>query len=314
MMVTNTGGLFMKSSKRLISLLLAFALAFSGVFAFSTLSTEAKSPSKYTWSAKVAPNYVVKIGKAKVSGKPKKGTIKYAKLDKYGRTGRAVGNITYKMVKDSAGWREEFPEGSDPAGWGKNKIVKIKLYNGRYYKGFLYNRSHLIADSLGGRAIRRNLITGTRMQNVGANDGKGGMAYTERKVVNYLYKHHKATVYYSAKPIYKGKELIPRSVIVDIKSSDKKLNERVIVYNAAKGFKINYKKGMAKSSSSSGTSTLAAAAALPSSSGKVYITKTGTKYHLNRNCRGLSNAKSIFETTKDDAVSKGLSPCLLCAN
>lgn len=82
----------------------------------------------------------------------------------------------------------------------------------------IWNRSHLIADSLGGRAFRRNLIKGTRMQNVGANDGKGGMAYTERKVVNYLYKHQKASVYYSAKPIYKDNELIPRSVIVDIKS------------------------------------------------------------------------------------------------
>jgi hypothetical protein len=73
------------------------------------------------------------------------------------------------------------------------------------------------------------------------------MAYTERKVVNYLYAHHKVSVYYSAKPIYKDKELVPRSVIVDVKSSDGKINERIIVYNAAKGFKINYKKGTFKS-------------------------------------------------------------------
>ena len=142
------------------------------------------------------------------------------------------------MVKESAGWREEFAEDAEPSGWGKNRIVEIKLYNGKYYRGFLWNRSHLIADSLGGRAIRRNLITGTRMQNVGANNGKGGMAYTERKVVNYLYRHHKVSVYYSATPIYKGKELIPRSVIVDIKSSDKKLNERVIVYNAQRDSRL----------------------------------------------------------------------------
>ena len=123
-----------------------------------------------------------------------KESLKYSKLDKYGRTRRVVGNITYKMVKKSAGWREGFAEGSEPSGWGKNTIVNIKLYTGKYYRGFLWNRSHLIADSLGGRAIRRNLITGTRMQNVGANNGQGGMAYTERKVVNYLYKHHKASV------------------------------------------------------------------------------------------------------------------------
>ena len=272
------------------------------IFSFSTVTADAASPSKYKWSAKLAPNYVVKVGKAKVSKKPPRGKIKYSKLDKYGRTKRAVGNITYLMVKRSAGWREEFAEGSDPAGWGRNRIVRIKLYNGKYYKGFLYNRSHLIADSLGGRAIRKNLITGTRMQNVGANDGKGGMAYTERKVVNYLYKHHKASVYYSAKPVYKGKEMIPRSVIVDIKSSDKKLNERVIVYNAAKGFKINYKKGMPG----------AASAAKISNSTKVYTTRTGKRYHLKKSCSGLRNARTIYTTTKKKAEARGLTPCAIC--
>ena len=296
-----------KLKSRILSILLMLT------FALSTLSPTAVSaatPSKYTWKEKVAPNYVVTIGKAKVSNKPKKGKIKYAKLDKYGRTGRAVGNITYKMVKDSAGWREEFADDSDPSGWGDNKIVKIKLYNGKYYKGYFWNRSHLIADSLGGKAIKRNLITGTRMQNVGANDGTGGMAYTERKVVDYLYKHHKVSVYYSATPVYKGKELIPRSVIVDIKSSDKKLNERVIVYNAAKGYKINYKKGTA--SGGSGTATTAAAASASSGS-KVYTTATGKKYHLKKNCRGLSNAKKIYTSTKKKAEAQGLTPCKICA-
>lgn len=138
------------------------------------------STSKYTWSEKAAPNYVKVVGKAKVSGKPKKGVIKYSGLESLGRSKRVVGNITYKMVKESAGWREEITE--DPSGWPTvNPIKTIKLYNGRKYKGYFWNRSHLIADSLGGRAKKDNLITGTRMQNVGANDGNGGMAYTERK-------------------------------------------------------------------------------------------------------------------------------------
>lgn len=101
-------------------------------------------------------------------------TRSYSKLDSMGRTKRVVGNINYKLVRDSAGWREDIPESEDPSGWPRNnKIIKIKLYNGRTYRGYGWNRSHLIADSLGGKAIRRNLITGTRMQNVGANDGKG---------------------------------------------------------------------------------------------------------------------------------------------
>ena len=303
------------SLKRTTSFLLTFLLVFTALFAFNTISAEAKSPSKYTWSEKVAPNYVVTIGKAKVSGKPAKGKIKYSNLDKYGRTRRVVGNITFKMVKESIGNRDGFAEGSDPAEWGKNKKVKIKLYTGKYYKGYLYNRSHLIADSLGGKAIRRNLITGTRMQNVGANDGLGGMAYTERKVVNYLYNHKTASVYYSANPVYKGKELLPRSVIVDIKSSDKELNERVIVYNAAKGFKINYKTGNAtKKTSSSSTSTAAASAAGASGdSSTVYTTRTGKRYHLDKHCYGLSNASAIYKTTKARAKKKGLTPCKICA-
>lgn len=297
--------------KKIQSIILIVIMLFAAVFAFSVAPVEAKSPSKYTWSEKVAPNYVVTIGKAKVSNKPAKGKIRYSKLDKYGRTRRAVGNITYKMVKDSAGWREDFADDADPAGWGANKIVKIKLYTGKYYKGYLYNRSHLIADSLGGRAIRRNLITGTRMQNVGANDGLGGMAYTERKVVDYLYKHHKVTVYYSANPVYKGSELLPRSVIVDIRSSDKKLNERVIVYNAAKGFKINYKIGAAKKAANNAVAANAAAAV---KTDKVYITKTGKRYHLKKSCSGLRNANAIYTTTKKKAVNKGLTPCHICAS
>lgn len=298
--------------RRVLSILLTLTMVLVASFGFATSTVEAKSPSKYVWSEKTAPNYVVTVGKAKVSGKPAKGKIKYSKLDKYGRTRRVVGNITYKMVKRSIGSREEFAENSDPSGWGRNKIVKIKLYTGKTYRGYFYNRSHLIADSLGGHAIKKNLVTGTRMQNVGANDGLGGMAYTERKVVSYLFKHHGASVYYSANPVYKGSELIPRSVIVDIRSSDKKLNERVIVYNAAKGYKINYKTGKFVKKNSSGTTTVAAAADTSGGS-TVYITKTGERYHLDPDCYGLRNANAIYKTTKTKAKSKGLTPCKICA-
>ena len=300
-------------TKRFIAILSILMIAITTCAAFTfTADAASKKPSKYTWKEKAAPNYVVKVGKARVSGKPKKGTIKYSKLDKYGRTRRAVGNITYKMVRASAGWRQEFEEGSDPSGWGENRIVKIKLYNGKYYKGFLWNRSHLIADSLGGRAFRRNLITGTRMQNVGANNGSGGMAYTERKVVNYLYRHHNASVFYSANPVYKGKELVPRSVIVDIKSSDGKLNERVIVYNAAKGFKINYRKGMAKRTSVDES----VPAVTPPSGAQLYVLNTNTmKFHY-PSCKSVGEMaqhnKQEEVTTRDILISKGYSPCGNC--
>lgn len=200
--------------------------------------------TRYEWNEEKAPNYIKVIGKAKTS-KVKKGKIVYSKLDKYKRPGKVKGCITYQMVKKSAGWREDITV--NPAGWPtKNFKASIPLYNGKTYNGWFWNRSHLIADSLGGKAIKENLITGTRMQNVSANDGTGGMAYTERKAVNWIYKHKKGTVYYAATPVYKSNEKIPRSVIVDIKTSDGTINERVIVYNAAKQYKIDYKTGKVK--------------------------------------------------------------------
>ena len=46
---------------------------------------------------------------------------------------------------------------------------------------------------------------------------------------------------------------------------------------------------------------------------EVYITATGTKYHLSTNCKGLSNAKSITGVSLSYAQSKGYSPCAICA-
>lgn len=211
----------------------------------------------------------------------------------------------------------------ESAGWSENEIVTIPLYNGKQYRGYKWNRSHLIADSLGGRAKRENLITGTRTQNVGANDGKGGMAYTERKAVAWLNKYHNGSVYYSANPVYKGKELIPRSVIVDIKTSDKSINERVVVYNAAKGLKINYTSGATKTIKTTkkvtkkNTTRKSKTKKKESSGGSsktVYTTQTGSKYHMSKNCRGLSRAKKIYSTALSDAKESGFEPCNICCN
>ncbi len=306
--------------KRLQTIVLAFLIVFSCVFAGVPSETRA-AVSKYTWKESVAPNYVKVIGKAKVSGKPKKGKIKYSKLDKLGRTQRAVGNITYKMYKDSKGWRQKFNKNCDPSGWGENPKVEIKLYNGRIYHGWAFNRSHLIGDVIGGKAVRKNLITGTRTQNVGANDGKGGMGYTEKLAVDWIKKHKKGSIYYSAKPIYKGKELIPRSVVVDIKTSDKSINKRVIVYNAMKGYTINYKNGNMKKTKNSATTTKEPAKENQKDNTSenvkpagitVYITETGKKYHATKTCRGLSNAKNILTVDINDAKAKGLEPCSFC--
>jgi len=62
----------------------------------------------------------------------------------------------------------------------KRRYTKHEFPNGKIYNGYFYNRSHLIADSLGGRSYKYNVVTGTRQQNVG-NNGDGGMQSIEKK-------------------------------------------------------------------------------------------------------------------------------------
>lgn len=169
------------------------------------------------------------------------GLFEYGEGDKLGRTTTATAVVTWRSIEKSAGTREKFEKGSNPSGWpSKNPKLEIDLPNGKKYHGFAWNRSHLIADSLGGRAFRWNLITGTRMQNVGANDQKGGMQYIENKVIEYLKFNQDDKVFYRAIPHYVGDELIPRVVEVQALAESGRLNERVYTYNILPEYKINY--------------------------------------------------------------------------
>lgn len=210
----------------------------------SALENIRSSSSSDEWDKSI-PNYYKVVGHADTSDKvvSKVGDYKYADLDSLGRSGVAEAVIGIDAIEKSAGTREQFEKGSDPSGWGYNLKVEVNLMNGKVYNGYAWNRSHLIADSLGGRAYRNNLITGTRMQNVGANDLRGGMQYIERKVLDYIKSNQSVTVWYRATPIYQGNELVPRTVIVDAVSSDNSINERVITYNVLPGYKIDYKNG-----------------------------------------------------------------------
>ncbi|WP_054699351.1 hypothetical protein [Secundilactobacillus odoratitofui] len=71
------------------------------------------------------------------------------------------------------------------------------------------------------------------------------MRYAEEKVEHYWASHPgtKRTVKYETTPVYHGNEVIPRGSIVDIKSSDNKLNTEVVVLNSDEGVKINYSTG-----------------------------------------------------------------------
>lgn len=205
----------------------------------------ASNPSGLDYDESKFPDMYEVLGEAEIDESKFSTTYSYSH-DDLDRTTTAYGLVNYKAVMDSKGWRADFEPNSEPSGWYKgkesnNKKVSVKLPTGKIYNGYFYNRSHLIADSLGGRSYKYNVITGTRQQNVG-NNGNGGMQYIEKKVVDYVEKT-KNNVYYSVEPYYEGNELVPRYVIVNAKSDDGVINEKVKVFNNASGYEVNYSNG-----------------------------------------------------------------------
>ena len=195
-------------------------------------------------------NYYFEVGEARIQDDSdlQNGQLDF-KLDSYGRSSTARGKLTYQMFEKSKGKRQGQP--LDPPHWPQNFKTEIHYsLTDRTYHGYMYNRSHSIADSLGGEATytsEANFTTGTRPQNVGANQ-KGGMRFAEEMVENY-WKEHIGTneiVHYQVLPMYKNNEVIPRGSIIDIKSSDNILNKRVVVINDVEGMKINYETGTAE--------------------------------------------------------------------
>lgn len=181
--------------------------------------------------------------------KNKKATeaFQYNGLDQLGRSDDAYGIISFDSVKNhssSVVKRPSFDSDADPSGWPDHNP---KIQTGDY-RGYLYNRSHSIAWSLGGNMERENLTTGTRAQNVGTRGHEGGMAYLENKLRDAIYSKHNLKVYYKVRPIYNNDELLPRgSEVTAYSISDKgqSFNERVYVFNAQKGVNINYQNGQA---------------------------------------------------------------------
>ena len=195
------------------------------------------------WDPDESPDYYRVAGTAVVDVDLEPGETRYEGLDSLGRTGRVVALVTPEMSREGTDREREDIREIHPAGWGHNREVDIVNPDGSTYHGAIFNRSHLLAKSLGGDDADYNLVTGTRTQNVGDNTGQnGGMAYTEGLARDWL-RHNDGTVYYSATPVYEGDELLPRSVIVDVRSSDGELDLEVEVYHAGAGYDVDYATG-----------------------------------------------------------------------
>ncbi len=237
-----------------------------------TLNATEKQLVKIPFSYKKYPEYYAKAdNNANLSSQELKQTnqnggnfwVNYSPLDQYGRAGEAIGLVTYKSIYDNASRnkpRPSFPASTRPAGlysnakylpseqrWegGKSNNTILQLDD---YHGYLYNKSHSFAYSLGGDMQNHNVTVGTRGQNVGSNSTKdpGGMSYPETSVRNAIYKNHNLKVLYKAKPIYNGNELLPRGTHVQaysVNDKGKAINLNIWVFNAQNGVNINYKTG-----------------------------------------------------------------------
>lgn len=228
----------------LVAALLVLVLA--GTFMAIWPHGAAQAPSEpRTWNEDEAPNYYLVIGAAEFDEYPAEGTVEYSPLDRLGRAGDVVACVNAELAESGASRERESMADLRPSGWGYNEEAAIELPTGDVYHGYFWNRSHLLAKSLGGEEILQNLVCGTRMQNVGANlnGTEGGMAYTETLARDWLRGHPQGCVYYAATPEYVGGEPVCRDVVVDILTSDHSINQRVVVFNAAKGYDIDYATG-----------------------------------------------------------------------
>lgn len=189
--------------------------------------------------------------------------VEYPDLDGQGRAGQVTALVTSDAVHSHSSkviQRPSFAYGVHVAGeyedgiydpmkqtWkgehSNNKILQLDSY-----RGYIYNKSHSLAWSLGGDMETHNLTLGTRAQNVGTNrDSKGGgMGYSETQIRNAIYDQPQTKVYYQITPVYKGKELIPRGSHVraySINDDGQTINLNVWVSNTQKGVNINYDNG-----------------------------------------------------------------------
>lgn len=265
-------------------------------------------PAPSEWDASTEPNYYRIVGPAEtnvfVLSSP---GVTYGNLDALGRATYAEGFVTASIMEAGIARPREDLSGTLPSGWGTNAQVDIRLPTGEWYRGYFWNRSHLLAKSLGGDDEVHNLVTGTRTQNVGANNGCGGMAYCEKTCRDWLGSNPDGHVCYHASAAYIDNELVPRSVFVDMRSSDGEIDQQVEVFNAALGFSIDYATGTFESEGTIGKLN-------DNPDRIVVVSESGKAYHHDSTCSGLREADptQLREVTLAEAQSDGKHACSIC--
>ncbi|MDO4798230.1 MAG: DNA/RNA non-specific endonuclease [Coriobacteriales bacterium] len=275
---------------------------------------EQDAPPPSEWDYDVAPDYYRVIGPASdvfVLDTP--GTT-YGELDKLGRATYAEGLVDVTMMREGIDRPRGDLSSIYPSGWGNNGQVDINLSPKGWYHGYFWNRSHLLAKSLGGDDQTHNLVCGTRTQNVGANDGGGGMAYCESTCRQWLEDHPAGTISYRATASYVGRELVPRSVFVDMRSSDGSVDQHVEVFNAARGYAIDYEDGTFWAQQTASVPSPTQGEQGDDLSRPVVISGSGKAYHSGYACSGLRDAdqSQLRTVTLEEARAMGKHACGIC--
>ncbi len=155
----------------------------------------------------------------------------YSARDEYNRCGTAIASIGRDLMPTDP--RESISH-VYPSGW--HSVIYPFVDNG----GSLYNRCHMIAFQLTGEnANPENLITGTRYFNV------EGMFPFEDMVADYI-RETGNHVAYRVTPIFVGRELVCRGVVMSAKSVEddgEDIMYNVFIYNVQPGVIINYETG-----------------------------------------------------------------------
>jgi DNA-entry nuclease len=215
----------------------------------------------------------------------------YSPLDSLGRCGITVACIGRDIMPTEG--RGDISS-VKPTGWVQ------ATYNGNY----LYNRSHLIGFQLTGEnANKENLITGTAYFNV------TGMLAFENMVADYV-KETRNHVLYRVTPVFVGKELVARGVLMEawsVEDNGKGICFNVFIYNVQPGVEIDY---------ATGKSHAVAAPDTGDSEKTNYVAnKNSKKFHL-PSCTWVAKMneanKEYITATHDEMIANGYSPCGTC--
>ena len=216
--------------------LLYYSHILSDYLADDSSETEAIVDGKQIPGFSGNPYYIINGDKPKFSSvdisRAESNTYLYDGLDNMGRARRVLAVVGPNTLEDAS---DESVSNITPTGWKQKSYERISGSQSTA----LYNRSHVLARSLGGENAAENIVTGTNYMN------QIGMQENEKIVLDYVRRtgNH---VLYRVTPIYKGSNNVCSGVQMEaysIEDSGKGVCFNRYCYNVQPGIKINYYSG-----------------------------------------------------------------------